>query len=184
MADNVAITEGSGTTIATKDVSSVEYQRVLVYPEMVRLTDASSGVTTSTTNYTAGDQVGAIQSIASAFRTGFTYGTITGVVLTDEGDVCPTTAGYDIYFWYQSVTLASDNSAGPAYSDGDGVYLVAKIEMPAFRDESNNRTSTWWGRVPVFSADTTLYYSYVTRGDHNFFAASDDLHIMIAMEQG
>jgi hypothetical protein len=174
----------TATVIATKSINSEETQRILAYPEIVTVVDASSGLTTASTSYTAGDQVGAIQNISSVFRTGALYGYIVGAVLSDEGDVVPTTAGYDIYFWSASVTLASDNAAGPAVSDSDMRLLRAKIEMPAFRDEGANRTSTWWGSVPVASADTSLYYSYVTRGDHSFFAATSDLYLILHVQQG
>lgn len=176
--DGTATADWAGRAIGTDGVAYVDPRR-----SVVRLQDASSGTTTASTNYTAGDQIGAIQNITSAFRATQLTGTITNVVLIDEGDVCPTTAGYDIYFWYQSVTLASDNAAGPAVSDADSAFLVGKIEMPAFRDEGANRFAYWNGALDVSSADTSLYYSYVTRGDHNFFAATDDLNLTIYMVQ-
>lgn len=211
MADNLSVVAGAYTaSVATDDISSVHYPRTKITlgadgsntadlagraigsdgvayvdprRKVVRVQDASSGVTTASTTYTAGDQVGALQSAASAFRATALSGTITGVVLVDEGDVCPTTAGYDLYLWYSDPTLASDNAAGPAMSDADSAVLVGKIELPAFRDEGSNRTSVWYGAVDVVSSDTSLRYSYVTRGDHNFFAAADDLNITFIIVQ-
>lgn len=212
MADNKTVTTGvlETSTWATDEISSVNYQRVKVTlgadgtatadlagraigsdgvvfvdprRKVVRLSDASSGVTTASTNYTAGDQVGAIQSIASAVRSTALTGTITGAIIVDAADVCPTTAGYDLYIWTETVTLASDNAAGPGVSDADMAKLAAKIEMPAFRDEGGNRVSSWTGAVDIVLAATDLYYSYVTRGDHNFFAAAGDLTLILTVVQ-
>lgn len=145
------------------------------------LRDASSGLTIASTNYTAGDQVGAIQSMANAFRAGVLSGTITMAQIVDAADVCPVTGGYDIYLWQASVTVASDNAAGPGASDADMLKLVNKIEMPAFRDEGANRLAVAQGAWEVWSDDTTLYYSLVTRADHNFFAAATDLQVSFAL---
>lgn len=41
MADNVAITEGSGTTIATDDVAGVHYQKIKLYDASDASTNAA-----------------------------------------------------------------------------------------------------------------------------------------------
>lgn len=176
--DGTATADLAGRAIGTDGVINVDPRR-----KMVRVTDASSGLTTASTTYTAGDQVGALQSISSALRTGALTGTVTGAVIVDAADVCPTTAGYDIYIWESDPTLASDNAAGPGVSDADMLKLVGKIEMPAFRDEGGNRVSTWTGALDVLSSDTSLRYSYVTRGDHSFFAAATDLQLTLTIVQ-
>lgn len=131
--------------------------------KVVRVSDTVSGITTGA-DYAANDQVGALQSVSSALRTSALTGTITNVVVVDADDVMPTTAGIDLYIWESDPTLASDNAGGPGVSDSDLLKLVAKIEMPAFRDEGSNRSSTWMGACDVVSSDASLRYSYVTRG--------------------
>ncbi len=211
MADNIAITQGTGTIIAADDVSGVYYQRMKLHTgedgsaepigdtdlgasralwvdnrsSVVRKTVATStGITIASTNYSAGDQVGPVLSITNAVRASGGTGLITSAVLVDQGDVCPTTAGYDIYLWRATVTVATDNTAGPTVSDADLLNCVGKIEMPAFRDEGSNRMSTLNSIAISFDcAVTTLFVSYVTRGDHNFFNAATDLNLTLFIQQ-
>ena len=109
MADNKTVTTGvlETSTWATDEDSGTNYQGVkvmlgangtftgylpgdatqgaFVQPrrKVVRLSDASSGTTTASTNYTAGDQVGAIQSIANAVRSTVLSGTVTGAIIVN-----------------------------------------------------------------------------------------------------
>lgn len=69
MADNVAITAGSGTSIATDDISSVQYQRVKMgvggdgkYSELQPVTNG--GVSNSTTDTTVASSSGILFGVS------------------------------------------------------------------------------------------------------------------------
>lgn len=67
MADNVAITAGSGTTIATDDISGVHYQRVKLVDGTLDGTgaiggDATNGLDVDVTRIQAGENHPASQS--------------------------------------------------------------------------------------------------------------------------
>ena len=79
------------------------------------LTGASSSLTTATTSYADGDQLGAIISM----NVGATNIIITNAVLVDKSDII---GAVDCFIWDRSVTLASDNAAGPAVSDADALF--------------------------------------------------------------
>lgn len=189
MADNLTTqtatlaTVPTAQAIGTRERGGIHDQRTVIHRQLLRLQVASSGLSAGSGPYVAGDQVGPVLSAASAFRSSVLSGTIVGVTLIDEGDVTPTTAGYDLYLWYDTPTLAADNAAGPAVSDAHSAYLIGKIELPAFRDEGGQRSACWIGAQPMVSVDTSLRFSFVTRGDHTFFAATDDLNTTFLVEQ-
>src|SRR5688572_16511806 len=105
MADDVNITAGSGTAIATDDCSSRHVQLVkLAYsadgtathgqldangllvnpgPQTFRIEVNSAGLTTASTTYTAGDQEGTELTFANAARVSGQGGVVVSAVLED-----------------------------------------------------------------------------------------------------
>ena len=239
MADNVAITAGSGTTIATDDVSGVHYQKVKVYAgtdgteaaftraedaahtdgdhgilalgvrnytgagtdgdysaiavastgearvmahrDLVRIAVDSGGLTTVTTAYTAGDQVGSQFTLANAARASGGTGTIVACTLTDANDII---GAYDVAIFRASVTLASDNAAF-AISDADAKNLVAIIQLSGAWDIGNNRVAQAFNLAIPYdcSGGTSLYAGLITRYGHTFFAAVTDLQLVLWVER-
>lgn len=98
MADNVAITAGAGTSIATDDVSSVHYQRIKLdygadgaaapatattpYPVKARKVSSPADATftrpADTTAYSIGDLIANSTTAGSVTRMSFTGATLTG----------------------------------------------------------------------------------------------------------
>ena len=195
MADGVAITAGSGTTILTDDTGTGGHAQVVklaistdgsgtLIPaeatygllssgvarrDLVRISVALSGVTTATTAYTAGDQVGTQVSLTGAARASGGSGTIVAVQLIDQSDII---GAYDVVFSRASITPASDNAAF-AISDADSLNVVGLVALAGAYDIGNNRIAQATNLAVPYdcSGGTTLYANLITRYGHTFFTA-------------
>lgn len=208
MADNVAITAGSGTTIATDEVavnggSTAHVQfvklvdgtsngtdgipgttnglRTLAHKDVLRIAVTSGGLTTATTAYTAGDQVGTQFTIANAARASGGTGRIVSVVLMDETDII---GPYDVVFTRSSITLASDNAAY-AISDTDAAAIVGVAQLAGTYDIGNNRIAQYLGPPIPYdcSGGTSLYAGLICRVGHTFFGATTSLKLTVFVER-
>lgn len=208
MADNVAITAGTGTTIATDEVAvnggtvaHVQYVKlvdgtgngttgitgsskglhVVSHRDIVRISVQSSGLTTATTTYTAGDQMGAQFTITNAANASGGAGYITGVTLVSAADQI---GAVDVVFFDSSVTLAADNAAF-AISDADALKTVAIVQLNGAYDIGNNRVAQAYNlAIPfVCSGTANLYAGLITRSNHTFFGAATDLQLITYIEQ-
>lgn len=204
MADNVAITAGSGTTVATDDVSSVHYQKFKLFtsetdaaegvgdddqgtyrslwvtPRVKVATQSqdSSGLTTSVTSYGTGDTLGAGWTFASMARAAGGTGRITGAVLLDDGDV---TTSVRLWLASGSITFGTDNAA-PSVSDADAAKLLGYLGVSMI-DLGANRVGSAGGlAIPYLCDATSLYVYATTESAHSFFAAADDLHLRLFYE--
>ena len=203
MADNVAITAGSGTTIATDDCGAGGHAQVIKLAistngdityipadatlglavsnrtPNVRVAVASAGLTTATTAYSVGDQAGTIFTIAGAARVSGGFGIIQSINLIDEGDVG---TDYRIHFYRASVTLAADNAAF-AVSDTDQRSCVGYVQMPSMIDVGANRITTL-GNVGIgydCSGGTSLFAAIETRTANAVYAAVSNLYLSVAL---
>lgn len=140
---------------------------------LVDVTATSSGLTTATTAYTAGDTLGAVMSwdMTSA------YGLIVGAVLTDVSDVV---GAIDVYLLNASATFGTDNAA-PSISDADILKVIGKIEFPAADDLGGARVASIDSlSIPWHAASgTTIYGGLVTRDAHTFFGAATALQVRL-----
>lgn len=210
MADGVAITAGSGTTIATDDCAGSHFQKMKLYDgtadattevpadsdstakrglyvvphlqsKAIIIATSSGQITTATTAYSAGDQVGPQFSFTNAARWTGGTGVITGVQLIDKSDII---GAYDFVFSRASMTLAGDNSVW-AVSDTDALNLIEVVQANATIDIGNNRICRAMGLAIPFDtgAGTTLYGSLITRSAHTFFGAATDLQFTVYVTQ-
>lgn len=195
MADNVAITAGSGTTIATDEVAvnggstaHVQYVKlvdgagngtdgvpgttsglyVLTHRDTLFAQTTSAGLTTAAIAYTAGDQVGTLFTIASAARASGGGGYIRGVVLHDEQDII---GPYDVVFFRSSVTLASDNAAF-TLSDSDANLSCGLVQLTGAYDIGANRIAQAQNLAIPYTCTggTSLYAALICRAGHTFFS--------------
>jgi hypothetical protein len=204
MADNVPITAGTGTDIAADDISSIWFQRVKValglngshvadltgtaergaYVDLrgmsSRIQATSAGLTTATTAYSAGDQLGTELSFANAVRDSGGYGTVVTATLLDKAKV---NAGVDLYLFDRSVTPAADNAA-MAFSDADMAFCVGVVEFRAPKANANNSLALAVNLPLLVKCNvTTLYGHLVTLVGHTFFGAVGDLVTSLAIVQ-
>lgn len=207
MADGVAITAGSGTTIATDDVTvngvagHVQYMKqvdgrangtdgipgdaqglwTVLRRDLLCVSVQSAGLTTASTAYVAGDQVGTIFTVANAARALGGSGTITGVKLIDANDII---GAYDVVFFDASVSLAADNAAF-AISDADALHLVGIVPLAGAFDLGANRLGQAFNvAVPyTCSGSSSLFAALICRVGHTFFAATTNLQLIVCCER-
>lgn len=141
----------------------------------------SGGLTTATTAYTAGDQVGTLFTIANAARASGGSGRIESVLLVSAAD---NIAAYDLIIFDSSVTLASDNAAF-SISDADALKIVDIIPLSGAYDIGNNRIASSGpvGYPYVCSGGTSLYGALITRAAHTWFGATTDLQLMVRVQR-
>lgn len=201
MADNVAITAGTGTSIGTDDISGVHYQKMKLYDGTADSTTAvtadssglyvrprpfsdwvqvtSSGLTTASTSYSIGDTLGAILSFTNAAVASGGRGKIVSAVLLDKADVI---VDVRLHFFSATVTLASDNAAF-AISDADAQLHLGTVQLPTAQDIGNNRVATASGIGLSYElAATTLFVAMETRTAHTFFGAATDLWLALGLD--
>jgi hypothetical protein len=203
MADNIAITAGSGTTVATDDVSGVHYQRIklvngtlddataitgdaqglhtVARRDLLRIAVDSGGLTIATTAYSTGDQVGTEFTLANAARSSGGSGTIVGVTLTDANDII---GAYDVVFTRSTITPAADNAAY-SISDADAKKIVGIAQLAGSFDIGGNRIAQALGLAIPYdcSGTTSLFATLITRANHTFFTATTDLQLCVWVER-
>jgi hypothetical protein len=208
MADNVAITAGSGTTIATDEVAvnggstgHVQFVKlvdgssngtdglpgttqglaIVNRRDLQRIAVTSGGLTIATTAYTAGDQVGTQFTFTNAARASGGTGTIVGATLISAADII---GPYDLVVTRASVTLATDNAAY-AISDADSLNVVGVVQMAAAFDIGNNRIAQAFNLAIPYdcSGGTSLFGGLIARAGHTFFAATTDLLCTLWVER-
>lgn len=136
---------------------------------------ASSGLTTASTNYTSGDVLGAGWTFTSMAAGAGEGGKIVGVALLDDGDVM---GGCDLYLSSGSITFGTDNAA-PSVSDADAAKLLGTVSL-VFLDVGTSRIAAASNLSVPYHCDATSLYVYARTQDNNaFFAATDDLHLRL-----
>lgn len=201
MADNVSIDPGTTTPIAADDIGSVFYQRtkttlgpnntatadwagrdlgnseggaayVDLRQKVTVLTVTSAGLTTASTAYTAGDQLGTEITVASAVRQSGATATIVHAVLLDKANAI---GPVDLFLFDRASTPAADNAAN-AWSDADMLNCLGIIEFAYPKPTANNRFAHAVNLpVMIMPNATSLFCDFVTRQGHTFFGAAGDL---------
>jgi hypothetical protein len=210
MADNVAITAGSGTTISTDEVAvnggttghvqhvklvdgssngtdgvpgTTQGLAIVNRRDLLRIADssASAELTIATTSYTAGDQVGVMFEFANAARVSGGTGMIVGCQLTSAADII---GAYDVVVCRSNITLAANNAAF-AISDTDAKEVVGIIQLAGAYDLGANRIGQAFNLAVPYdcSGGTTLYAALITRAAHTFFGAHTDLQLTMWVER-
>lgn len=184
MADNVAVTQGSGTTVATDDASGAHYQKIKIVDGTADSTaaipgDATNGLyvnpkrrtvrvqvtpTIDTNAYTSGDCLGGLMSIANATSYSGGGGRLVGVTVLDKTQA--QRAAMDLLFYSQSVTMAGNNSPFAA-SDADQAFCVGGISLgswsylAAFAGTPLNSIATWPSPASAATSVQAGYMPYV-----------------------
>lgn len=154
---------------------------VVSHVDTLRIAVDSGGLTTATTAYTAGDQVGTQFTLASAARASGGTGRIASVVLTSAADII---GAYDVVFMRSSITLAADNAAF-AISDAHAKAVLGIVQLAGAFDIGNNRIAQAHNLAIPYdcSGGTSLYAALITRAGHTFFGATTDLQLQVFVER-
>lgn len=204
MADNTPITPGSGASVATDaatysgdsgvhvqlfrpvGISGSEGSKTVVdtpVREPARLAVQTSSLTTSTTLYTAGDQVGTLLELANAARAAGGFGVITSALLTSAAD---NIGPFDLVLFRASgASLASDNAAF-SISAADTRKVVAVIPLAQALDLGSGRIAQALNIAVPYdcSGGTSLYAALITRSTlASHFAAGTDLELVLQVER-
>lgn len=172
--------EGSEGAKTLTEITTTQGLAVVARADTQRIAVTSGGLTTATTAYTAGDQLGTQFTLANAARASGGTGRIVGIVLLDETDII---GAVDVIFTRASITLAADNAAY-AISDADAANVIAIVPLTA-ADLGNNRVAQAANlSIPYdCSGGTSLYCSLVTRTAHTFFGATTSLKLQVFVER-
>jgi hypothetical protein len=140
----------------------------------------SAGLTTASTNYTTGDQMGTEMSHATAVRTAKGL-VVVSASIVDKAKVIGAT---DLYVFDASTTPAADNAAA-AWSDADMLKLLGIIH---FNDviTSGNNYQVLATNLPLVlkpASGTTVYFDFVARANPAFFGAVGDLQVRLGIVQ-
>lgn len=205
MADNVAITAGAGTSVATDDVAGVHYQKMKLYTSEADSAEGvgdddkgasralwvtvrantlapavidSSGLTIAATAYSANDVLGAGWEVTNAARAAGGTGKVRGVALVDVADIIGAT---QLHFFTGSVTFGTDNAA-PSISDADAAKWIGSVAVAPI-DLGGVRVAGQESMAMMYTCDATSLYVYaVTLSGHTFFGAATDLKLRILLE--
>lgn len=208
MADNVPITAGSGTNVATDEVAvnggttaHVQFMKqvdgrsngtdgipgdvnglwTVPRRDGLDISVQSAGLTTATTAYTSGDQVGNQMTFANASRLSGGTGTIIAALLISAADII---GPFDLELATASITLAADNAAY-AISDADSLKTLPLIQLAGAVDIGNNRIAFAHSLAIRYTCvgGTSLYGGLITRTGHTFFGAATDLQMILYVER-
>lgn len=199
MADNVAVSAGSGTSIATDDVGGVHFQRVKLHTgedgsaepigdddkgssralwvrprPLAKIIQVTPGVS-STPAYTSGDCLGGLQSIANAATEAGGTGVLQTVMMLDR--TAAQRPAIDLMFFNDAVTSAGDN-APVAFSDADMTKCIGIVALgpynTAFPGTALNSLATTLNiNLPYNCIATTLYCQAVVRATPTLTSAGD-----------
>lgn len=187
MVDNVAITAGSGTSIAADDISSVFYQRVKpshgadgsavdtseTDPLPVRSIAKIFTVTlsTDTSAYADGDVLADTQSVSNVFLTSGGGRVLQSVTVLDKADQG---FGFDLYFLDANNSLGTENAA-PSISDANAEAILGRVAISSadYYDIGGAKlaTRTGIGLLLQGNASTTLYVAAIARGAGTYGAS-------------
>lgn len=203
MADNVAITAGSGTSVATDDVGGVHYQRfkldvggngatiplegdstLAALPTNPRFKRVRVAVTPtiSTSIYAAKDAVGGIMSFTSAVRASGGSGLLRQVTILDKGQQM---AGLDLVLFTATIAGTVTDNAAFDPTDADLANIVGHVTFTAttdYKDFNDNSVSSKTVEIPFLCAATTLFGALVARGTPTYVSTSD-LTVTLTIDQ-
>lgn len=209
MADNVTTqsstlaTVPASTVIATDDSGGAHYQiveladattptqrlaidssgrvtAITTRSASLRSSATSAGLTTASTAYTAGDQLGTILTFSSAVGVSAGAGLLTAATLLDEVKI---TGEVWLYLFDRSVTLASDNAAA-TFSDSDMANCLGIVKFPQGDDVTDNRFAqvSNAGLQVRANSGTSVYGALVTKSGHTFFGAVTNLKVALHVQ--
>lgn len=177
MADNVAITAGAGTSIATKDRGAQGHEQIVIAGSL-HVVQQQTPTISNGVAYTAGDCVGGLQTITNFGRFTGAGGMLQSVILLDKTQA--QRAAIDLVFFDRTVTVAGDNNPF-ACSDADMAFCLGIVAIA-----TGDYNTAWAGTplnsvatkllatpLPLVVNGTSLFCQAVTRGTPTYTSTSD-----------
>ena len=175
MADGVAITAGSGTTILTDDTGATGHAQVVKLAVSANgdatlvPVDATRGLTvdtaaprrvlssatptlSTTPAYTSGDQFGTVMTFTSAALANGGVGSVVNAVMSNRDTEFPP---IELWLFQNSPTMVSTDNAAFDITDAnlEAAVLLGVIELSAFYAGTNNNVATGAQRgIPLSQA--------------------------------
>lgn len=175
MADNVTINQGVGTTVAT-DERGAAHEQIVVATSFVVRSQQTPVINTSA--YTAGDELGGLQTITGAARYTGGAGRVLAVTVLDKTQA--QRSAIDVLFFDRSISVAGNNNPF-APSDADMANFLGLVAIA-----TGDYNTAWAGTptnsvatkilatpLPFVVAATSLYALAVVRGTPTYTSASD-----------
>lgn len=203
MADNVEITAGAGTPVATDDVAGVHYQRMKLVTaedgasEPIGDDDLGSGralwvaprrnlirvqqtPTISTTVYAAKDAIGGLLTFANAARSAGGSGRVVGLQIVDRDQE---RAAIDLVLFDRSITAPTDNAVFDP-TDAELAYVVGVVNVGFgfYADFSDNAVANVPVDLPFVVNGTDLVGVLVARGTPTY-SSTADLSVSLTIER-
>lgn len=196
MADNVAITPGSGATVACDDISSVLYQRVKIsegadgsatdvgsanpLPTRVEGVTVSQTPTITAGAYSAEDAVGGLLTFAAAVRTTGKHGKLNTVVLKDKAFVKNV---LELWLFDSDPTVAADNAAF-TFTDGNIAKCVGIVPIAAanYYIAADNQIAIVQLTNFQFNCAATSLYGQLKCTGTPTYAGTTDLTVTLQIE--
>jgi hypothetical protein len=142
----------------------------------------TSGLTTTITAYTAGDMLGAEQTVTNAASSSGGSGVITSIMVQNSST--NVTGALDLRFFNAASTPAADNAAN-SWSDANSRLQVIQYQIGAPIASANNSSITagnlWLDFDTAGSAN--LFLNVICRGAPAVFSAATDLQYTINILQ-
>lgn len=134
----------------------------------------SSGLTTASTAYTAGDVLGAEMS---GVITGATQALLIGAVLVDKAAVV---GQVSLYIGDRTFALGTDNAA-ISITDANALFLTPTLYFPPPDSLVGSKVASVDSlAIPVkANASNTIFARMVTNTGHTFFAAATDIQVKL-----
>lgn len=148
---------------AAVSVSSYGDLHTVVRKDTQKISVTSSGLTTTTTNYSTGDKVGNHFTISGAARIAAGSGLITAVVLSDASNVI---GAMDVVFMDTSLTTSADNAAWSITTATDVSKVLGVVQLAGPTTHGTARTLQAVNLALPFTCaagSTTIYAALVTR---------------------
>lgn len=205
MADNVSITAGAGTSIATDDIGGVQFQRVklAVGPDGTHTADLAGRVVSGSDGainvdirpsridisqtptisaasaYAAGDAVGGIMTFANAARAAGLGGVITKVAITD---LAAQVADLELILWTTSPAGTFTDNAAIDPTDGDlQDYFIGIIPLAGcYSAFADNAAGSVVPNLSFVGASTSIFGTLVSRGTPTY-ASTTDIEITLTI---
>lgn len=166
------------TQVFLHDVSQSGDAELLGLGDSRIIVDTSAGLTTATTAYASGDQVGTEITLSSIVRTG-KGGIIQSAAAIDKAKVM---GAFDLYLFNAATTPAADNAAN-SWSDADMLNCLGVIHFTDVITSANNYLilPTNLPLVLKPGSGTSIFADVVTRTANSFFGAVGDLVINLGI---